>query len=97
MAKVDFKKSIQEERERATLSFISAADEEQKKEPAKDPDREKRTEHLNITLTPSMKKDLHILAQMQQTTSTRLITDTMQALLDDNAQRIQTYKELLGI
>lgn len=56
--------------------------------------KERRTEHLNITLTPSMKKDLRILADLYHSTPTRVITDTLQIEIDKNSDRITKYKEL---
>lgn len=60
------------------------------------PQKERKTERINLTITPQYKKDLKIMSFIERKSPTALINILVGEYLDKNRPKIDQFKELFG-
>ena len=60
------------------------------------PKRERKTSRLNLTMTPTMKREFSMIAYMKRATVSGLISDLVNDFIEDNRELVDQYKDLFG-
>ena len=97
-----FIKEIQEEKEKTLSAFIdmkgpeAAADNNQDGSGSGSRVKERRTERVNLIVSPRLKEDIHKIAHMKRTSINSIANLLMEKYIEENKTLIDKYNDIFG-
>lgn len=93
--KKGFTETLQAEKEAAAAAFMSqtGTDQPEGQDTAKKK-KERKSERLNLTITPSNKEDLVIMSHIERRSINQIIDSLVDEYLEANQEKISAYREL---
>lgn len=93
--KKSFLDSLQAEKEETAAAFMSQIERNnQEGQAAAKPKKERKSERLNLTITPTNKADLTIMSHIERISITQIIDNLVAAYIEENREKIDAYREL---
>ena len=93
--KKGFTETLQAEKEAAAAAFMyqTGTDQPEGQDTAKTK-KERKSERLNLTITPSNKEDLVIMSHIERRSINQIIDSLVDAYLEANQEKISAYRKL---
>ena len=93
--KKGFTDTLQAEKEAAAAAFMSQTETDRAEgQNAAKTKKERKSERLNLTITPSNKEDLIIMSHIERRSINQIIDNLVDEYLEANQEKISAYRKL---
>ena len=84
----NFGNELKDEREKSTAAFISQVDELKEKRKA-----ETRSARLNLSMPPSLKDDMELIAEKQRRSVNTIVNELLEKYVDEHQEDLEASRE----